>query len=488
MSAEALRGRANDPGAERSSAEALRARANDPGAGCSSAEALRARANDPGAAREDRLGALAELAAGLPPRGESSGESNNHVHTIYSFSPYSPSMAALLAREAGLEVAGSVDHDSISGSREMVAACALVGIGGVTGCEIRVGFRTLPDGRRLDFADRKINNPDSPGIVYMTIQGVPALRVDELSAFLAPIRRERIARTARMAASASAILREAGLEGIDMERDILARSMSREGGGVTERHLLAAVAARLIAAYGRGEALLAGMKRGLGIEPQKRPAALIADPRNPMLPYDLLGVLKSGFLDRIFEQPGEEECPPAAVAVAFARSIGAIPAYAYLGDVGESPTGDKKAEKFEDEFIEELFDAVKGSGFLAVAYMPPRNSAAQLARVRELCVERGLMQISGVDINSPRQAFNCPELRLPEFANLRDATWALVAHERLASIDPEAGLFTAGNPLAALGMPERLAAYAEAGRALDPSRPDDPGEVLDHLKKGRFTR
>jgi hypothetical protein len=450
---------------------------------------LRDRVNDPGAAGEERLAALADLAASLPPAGPPSGESNNHVHTIYSFSPYSPSMAALRAREAGLEVAGSVDHDSISASREMVRACALVGLGSVTGCELRVGFRNGPDGRRFSFADRKINNPDSTGIVYMTIQGVSAAKVDELDSFLAPIRAARRERTARMAVSASGLLREEGFsESLDFERDVLARSKAAEGGGLTERHLLAAVAERLVGRYGRGRALVEGLARDFGLEPHPKLAGLLADAANPMLEYDLLGVLKSGFLGRIFEQPGEAECPPAAGVVAFARSIGAIPAYAYLGDVGESPTGDKKAEKFEDDFIEPLFDAVKSAGFLAVAYMPPRNTAAQLERVRRLCGERGLMQISGVDINSPRQSFNCPELRRPEFAHLGDSTWALVAHERLSSADAKAGIFAAGNPLAALPLEERLAAYAKAGRALDPARPEEPGAVLDDLMKGRYSR
>jgi hypothetical protein len=455
------------------------------------AEALsvaRAKANDAAATREERLGALARAAAALPPRGAATGESNNHVHTIYSFSPYSPSMAALLAREAGLEVAGSVDHDSISASREMVSACALVGIGGVTGCELRVGFREGPEGGRFAFANRKINNPDSAGIAYMTIQGVPAGKVDELSAFLEPIRAARIERTARMAAAASSLLAEAGLEGLDMEADVLGCSKAAEGGGVTERHLLAAVAGKMIGRYGRGPGLVEGLKRDFGIAPAPKLASLLSDAANPMLSYDLLGVLKSGFLGRIFEQPGEEECPPASSVVAFARSIGAIPAYAYLGDVGESPTGDKKAEKFEDDFIEALFDAVKALGYLGVAYMPPRNTAAQLERVRRLCDERGLMQISGVDINSPRQSFNCPELRRPEFANLGDATWALVVHERLSSADPKAGLFSAANPLASLPLEARLAAYAEAGRALDPARPEDPGAVLSELMKGRYSR
>ena len=50
----------------------------------------------------------------------------------------------------------------------MREACAAVGIGCVTGCELRASFR------RGRFADRKINSPDSPGITYLTVQGVPA--------------------------------------------------------------------------------------------------------------------------------------------------------------------------------------------------------------------------------------------------------------------------------------------------------------------------
>jgi hypothetical protein len=445
-------------------------------------------ANDPAVAREERLEALAAVARGLPPALASRGVTNNHIHTFYSFSPYSPSMAALGSREAGLEVAGSVDHDSIAASREMVAACALLGLGSVTGCEIRVGLGRLSDGSRAPFAERKINNPDSAGIAYMTIQGVPADRVDDLDAFLAPIRERRLERTARMTGAASLVLRVAGIEGIDFQRDVVAFSKSGEGGGVTERHLLAAVARRIVGRFGKGGRLVDGLERSLGIKAPPKAVALVSDPRNDKLLFDLLGLLKSEFLDRVFEQPDGRECPDAAKAVAFARSIGAIPAYAYLGDVGESPTGDKKAEKFEDDFIEELFDTIASIGFAAVAYMPPRNTPAQVARVRALCAERGLMQISGVDINSPRQGFDCPELVLPEFTNLRDSAWALAAHERLASADPRAALLSPGNPLASLPIEERIEVYARAGKALDPRRPDDVADVLDGLRKGRYSR
>ena len=109
--------------------------------------------------------------------------------------------------------------------------------------------------------------------------------------------------------------------------------------------------------------------------------------------------------------------------------------------------------------------------------MPPRNTLDQLRRVQALCAQHGFMEISGVDINSPRQSFNCPELLLPEFSHLIGATWALIAHERLADAHPRYGLFHPDNPLAARPIAERIAAYAEVGKTLDPS---DDGPASNH--------
>ena len=92
--------------------------------------------------------------------------------------------------------------------------------------------------------------------------------------------------------------------------------------------------------------------------------------------------------------------------------------YAYLGDVGESVTGDKKT-KFEDDYLEELLDELKRNGVAGVTYMPSRNSESQLDRLQKLCRERGFIEISGEDINSPRQGFICEQLPNLSFASHR---------------------------------------------------------------------
>ena len=156
--------------------------------------------------------------------------------------------------------------------------------------------------------------------------------------------------------------------------------------------------------------------------------------------------------------------------------------------MGESPTGDKKAEKFEDDYLEELFDELGRIGYRAVTYMPPRNTVEQLRRVQRLCAERGFMQISGVDINSSRQSFSCPEVLKDEFKHLVDTTWALIAHERLASVEAALDLFSAANPPAARGLEERIAVYAAAGRDLDPRRPEESAvAVAAKLRNRRYS-
>jgi hypothetical protein len=441
--------------------------------------------NDPRAKGEERVKALMAMEKNNASGVTGKGEVNNHIHTVYSFSPYTPAMAAARARDAGLEAAGSVDHDSIAAAREMIAACAVLGIGGCCGFEIRVSLRGK-DGRG-PFAERKLNNPDSRGIAYMTVQGVPAPAIPVTGEFLKPIREERFKRTAAMTEKANAVLGDSGFPAVDFERDIVDASLFRDGGEITERHVLAAAARKITGALGQGPSLPGGLKDRLGIDVGEKAGPYLADPGNPHYLYDLLGILKTGLLPRFFIQPDGAECISAKKAVDFALSIEAVPAYAYLGDVGESPTGDKKAEKFEDDFLEELFDELARAGYRAVTYMPPRNTAGQLRKIKRLCAEKGFMEISGVDINSSRQSFNCPEVLRDEFRHLIDTTWALIAHERLASAEPSYGFFSRSNPLASLGLAERTAVYAAAGKALDLRRPEEsvPG-IIEDLRKGRY--
>lgn len=401
-------------------------------------------------------------------------EVNNHVHTTYSFSPYEPAGAAFAAWEAGLGIVGSIDHDSIGAAREMLEASALLGIASTVGFEVRSGFQQTP------FATKKVNNPDSPGIVYMCVHGVPVRAIPEVDAFLEPIRSIRNVRNQAQVIALNNLIASSGLERIDFVQDVVPLSRAPEGGSITERHILHAFASKILKMAPAGEAAVDFVENRLKVPVQGTLRQFLLDATNPHYQYDLLGLLKSTYLPRFFIQPSREETVDVKDVVSFALSIGAIPAYAYLGDVGESVTGDKKAQQFEDGFLDELVAYIAEIGFPAITYMPPRNSKAQMQRLQKLCKKHNLMEISGVDINSSRQSFNCPEMLDPGCIHLVDSAWALVAHEKLVNHNERWGLFHSHSPLAKLPLDQRIAVYARLGREMDPF---NPSSILELASK-----
>lgn len=346
---------------------------------------------------------------------------NNHIHTTFSFSPYSPTKAVWMAYQAGLKTAGIMDHDSLSGAREFIEAGKITGILTTIGVECRVNMKNTPLG------DRRINNPDQKGVAYTTIHGVPHQHIDEVVEFFKPYVKARNERNRKMIDRINELTAPYGIH-TDFDKDVVPLSEFVNGGSITERHLLFALSKKITERFGRGEAVVKFLTEDMGIAVSGKVKAFLSDPENPSYEYDLLGALKSNMVEKFYID-ADEECPDVTAVVALAAKINAFSAYAYLGDVGDSVTGDKKTQKFEDDYIDELFEVIKALNFKAVTYMPSRNTMEQLRRVRALCDKYGFFQISGEDINSPRQSFICEAQRNPEFANLYESTMTLIRHE-----------------------------------------------------------
>ena len=344
---------------------------------------------------------------------------NNHIHTTYSFSPYSPTAAVYAARYEGLCTAGIIDHDTIAGAREFLEAAKIMDMPVTIGMECRVSMR----GTAME--KKRTNNPDQIGVSYMTIQGVPHDKIDRLTEFFKPYTEARNRRNKAMTSKINEVLPDVDL---DFERDVLPLSWYDRGGSVTERHLMYALAKKLVERTGRGEPMVERLA-GMGIALSEKQKAQMLDLEYPFYEYDLLGILKSVFVPQIYID-ADEECPLLADMVALCEEVDAYLCYAYLGDVGNSVTGDKKAQKFEDDYLEDVFECLKTAGVRCVTYMPTRNTPQQLERLRALCRQYGMFEVSGEDINSPRQSFVIKAMENPMFANLIDATWKLIEHEK----------------------------------------------------------
>lgn len=364
-----------------------------------------------------------------------SGHVNNHIHTNYSFSPYSPSKAIWMAFTSGLSTAGIMDHDSISGATEFIEAGRIAGMATTIGIECRADFSGTP------LNGKRINNPDQDSIAYVAIHGIPHTQIPKVSEFFSTYRHLRNERNKKMIEKINGLIYMTGIQ-LSFEHDIKPLSKFDEGGSITERHLLYGLSLKLIEKYGMGESLIEALKNYLQMRIRAKLLNLLLDSANPYYDYDLLGLLKSDLVQSFYIDAAEE-CPPISDLLAFSREIGGISAYAYLGDITDSVTGDKKAQKFEDDYLELVFDTIVDLGFNGVTYMPSRNSPDQLKRLRGLCKKHNLFEISGEDINSPRQSFICEAMKDGSFSNLKDSTWAMIGHEKASTADMSAGMFAA---------------------------------------------
>jgi len=405
----------------------------------------------------ERLDALREIAKDLDKiqRTTPGIFVNNHIHTCYSFSPYTPTSAVFYAWKAGLRTAGIMDHDSVGGIKEFIEAGKIMNMPITCGFECRVNVK----GTALE--GRKINNPDQKSCAYLAMHGIPHQNVDKAEAVLAGVREKRNQRNRKMCGRITEMTRNNGIE-LDFDADVYPISMAHEGGSITERHILFALTKKITARYPeRAQACdfveqLTGKSLG-----EKTRAKLLEAPAD-FYEYDILGVLKGHMVEKFYID-ADEECMNIREFTALAKELGAISAYAYLGDVGESPTGDKKAQKFEDDYLPELFDTLADCGFSAVTYMPSRNTKEQLATLMQYCHDRDLFEISGEDINSPRQSFICEALADPAYKHLRVATYALIGHEAAATECACKSMFSDSTKASMPSLADRIAAYSRIG-------------------------
>ena len=381
---------------------------------------------------------------------------NNHIHTTYSFSPYSPTKAIYMAWINGLVTAGIMDHDSVAGAEEFIEAGKIVGVVTTVALECRISFAAT------QFNGRRLNNPDQITVAYAGLHGIPHQNIGKVQAFMAPLREKRNDRNRKMIANLNRILEGTGIV-LDFDADVIPLSEAKNGGVVTERHLLFALSKKIIAKTGMGQPLVDFLKESFGITPSAKNTAFLMDAENPFAAYDLLGVLKSSLVEQFYIE-ADEECAPVDEFLALAKEVGAISAYAYLGDVTDSVTGDKKAQKFEDEFLDELVADLAERGFNSITFIPTRNTLEQAARLHDLCVKHNLFEISGEDINSPRQPFKNDIIFTDEFKRLITATWALIGHEIAGTKNIEDNMFAEKAKKEYPSMPDRVQYYYNIGK------------------------
>ena len=412
--------------------------------------------------KEDRLNAVRELKeaidAGKLPAVDRLGECDNHIHSTFSFSPYSPSMIAWKAYQVGLDTCGIIDHESVAGILEFREACEILGVVPTAGFEVRMHWDNTP------LAGKKFNNPDQLSVGYFPVHGVPVRSIDKVEEFLLPIRKAREIRNRKMTAVIDKELSVYGMN-LDFDRDVIPVSRWKQKGNITERHILFATAQLMIRECGKGQPLLDFLTEKVKIKVPDVNRGFLMDLDSPIYTYDLTNLLKGFFSEMMYQNATHEETPDVREAVPFLNSLGCLPTYTYLGDVrGDSVTGDKKTQKFEDDILDEMFACLHEYGMRAFSYAPTRNAPDQVARVRELCRKYDMLEILGEDINQPRQSFIMTYTDDNDREFFNDATWAIIGHEKLANEDLEQSIISDTTLKRIPDLRERISYYKNAAR------------------------
>lgn len=407
--------------------------------------------------KEERLAAVRELKAAID-RGEipavaRKGECDNHIHSQFSFSPYSPSMIAWKAYEVGLDTCGIVDHESVAGCLEFREACQILGVVPTIGFEVRMNWDNTP------LKDKKFNNPDQLSVGYFPVHGVPLQSLDKVEAFLKPIRAAREKRNRKMTEKVNAYLTPFSIQ-LDFDRDVIPVSRWEQQGSITERHILFATALKLIEHCGKGQPLIDFLETKLEIPVPAKAKEFLMDTDSTIYTFDLTNVLKGYFSEVMYVDAGPEETPDVRTAVPYLNSLGCITTYTYLGDVrGTSVTGDKKTQKFEDDVLDEMFACLSAYGMRGFSYAPTRNQPDQVERVRALCRKYGMLEVCGEDINQPRQPLICQQNNEEDRLFFNDSTWAIIGHEMLAAENLENSIISDATVKKYPDLNERIQAY-----------------------------
>ncbi|MBQ0010606.1 MAG: PHP domain-containing protein, partial [Ruminococcus sp.] len=243
--------------------------------------------------KEARLAALRKLAAltkaGKLPEPQKTNFVNNHIHTTYSFSPYSPTKAVYMAWQNGLATAGIMDHDSLSGAKEFIEAAEIVGLPVTVGMECRASMI------HSELIARRINNPDQKSVAYVALHGIPHQNIDLLNNFFEYYRIKRGERNRKMCERITELVAPYGLS-LDYEKDVLPLSMAKEGGSVTERHILFGLTKKITALYKTPDAVLRFLTEDMGIAVSEKVRKQITDTNPAYYEYDILGALKSNLV------------------------------------------------------------------------------------------------------------------------------------------------------------------------------------------------
>lgn len=406
------------------------------------------------------------------------GVANMHCHTFFSFNAYgySPTGLAWLARREGIDLMGIVDFDVLDAVSEFLDACDQVGVRGSAGIETRV--------YAPEFAQREINSPGEPGVLYHMAIGFTETDVPPpAQAIIDELRGQAAARNRALVARVNAYLHPVV---IDYDADVLPLTPA---GNATERHI--------VVAYIQAAKRMLGQTTAFWAERLCMDAAAVEKAMQDNASFQNL--VRSKLMKRGgpgYVQPDAGDFPRVERLHELAQHCRALPCAAWLDGLSEG-----------EQAMEELLTLLVSKGVVALNIVPERNwnlpdpdlaalKRQKLYEVVELAKQFDLPLNVGTEMNSFGQPI-VDNFDAPALAPVRDAfldgAYFIYGHtvmERRLGMGYQSSWAAAFLPTRAA----RNAFFTEIGKRTPPGEPGrqllarikpemNPAEVLQALER-----
>ena len=378
------------------------------------------------------------------------GDIKLFLKSNYSSVPYSPSALAYKCYENGSKLLGICDSETLSGAKEFYEACNILGM------ECSLGFQVKSDIIKPKL-NRRINNMYQSDVVNLSLLGIPLEKIDYANNFLSKLRIAESNRMSKMTDLINKSYKKIGVS-IDYKKDILPISNEREGGTVTEMHVLLALCNQLVNRFGKSQNLVDVLRVQMNVPISEKSRKHLSDAVDEVsFVYDLQNVLKNEI--RTFYVDADKECCNIADLRKLATDCQAILTYEYMGDIENIVFGENRIEVYEDAVLDFLLKELKRLGVMAVTVSPSRHTAEQTQHVIELCKELELMLIIGETVYTRRQDVKYEEVDNVKYNNLIEASRAICYNEK-AIAKGMGGIFSKSATEKYPDLDKRIAAFA----------------------------
>lgn len=320
-----------------------------------------------------RLKAIKKLASSLNYE-NGRGLANLNVHTKYSFSTYTPSMAVFMAHKFGLSVVGIMDNYTVKGAKEFGRACEMLSLRYVCGVQFCL---------KCDFL--------SDSVASVAVLGIAKKHFKRFDKDIEYLRVNQLKNAQNTLSAVNRSIEKFGLK-ISFKKDIAPMTACKKDGVYLSKQVYFALSQKL-AKWDKSQ--LADFFSELKIDLSENDKRLAFSKNDPYYVYDLTDILYR-FRDNF---KAEKHYFDYKEAISLAEKYDALCSFQLTKE-----SADKCFETDEDILF--LIPNLKKAGFDAFSYEDGAYSTELNAKITQLCLENELLPLRLNEIEFPRDKFN----------------------------------------------------------------------------------